>query len=539
MITRTFACIILALSSFTCLYAETDAPTTSEIILNAVAEAEPEAVPAIQSRSHKTKRSHAKRGNHRHRRESKRLPSTYDEIKQVVKNRQFALLGQIIGKQLGSNFSLKELKNLAIEENCQPLIDAMEATTSIYNLDCGLSKKEIAQLALFLETRFSSYINKKQYYLSRDNLPIACPVQYDPRTKRRFIHLKGEIGKGSKKTVTRSILYDKLSPEMVARCMQSRKKAVSRERLYTKLAQGPGVVEAKAFTKHKSHGKTHYTLFSKLYKPGSLKKFYEEKPLKFTFKEKVQIALNIAKGIERMHAEKVVHRDLGTGNYLINITFGSAKEFNKESKSRSRIIDVVVADLGSAYPISRVRGERPQGHTIFTAPEGVFRDKMKGKDYLKTDVFAMGSMFYRILYGKIPTWQKVNYIKKAKGSPAERFRKLSAAVAKGTDKRRAQLNAKKKKGAELKPKAAFEKLIMQMCHKRAILRPTAAQVRAQLDKIMQKVDGKKTTNLDGKKTTNLEGKKATNLDGKKATNKDAVTESDVKKVHKKTSNVQR
>jgi serine/threonine protein kinase len=416
---------------------------------------------------------------------SRLSPSTYNKIKKVIRKRQFTLLGKIIGEKLGSKFSLKELKTLAIEQECPPVINAMKATSAIYNLDCGLSRKKIAQLSLFLETKFSDYIKNKKYYLQRKHLPIACAIQYDPQTKRKFIHLKGEIGSGSKKIVSRSILYHKRSPEIVARCMQDEKKGVSEETQYTKLAQGPGIVKARAFTRHKAHGKTQYTLFSKLYKPGSLRRFLSKKK-RFTFKEKVQIALNISKGIERLHRNEVVHRDLGPANYLINVSYGKKNDIAPKSKKRSRVIDVVVADLGRANHISKIRGERPQGHTIFTAPEGVFRHKMKGKDYLKTDIFAMGSLFYAKFYRKIPIWQKVNYIK-AKGSAKKRFKKLYAAVAKGTDKRRDQLTAKKNKRVNLKPKEAFEKLILQMCHKRAHLRPTAAQVRIALEEIMKKL----------------------------------------------------
>jgi len=426
----------------------------------------------------------------------KRLPSTYAEITSVIKDQKFPLLKKIIKKQMGSNFSIYELKDLAEKENCKPVSDSMAAANAMHKLDCGLSKKKLAQLALFLETDFAKYIKRGKHYLSREKLKIPCPVQYDPETGRKYIHLDGEIGKGSKKRVSKSILYDRVNPELVARCMQSRRKAVSRERRYTKLAQGPGVVVARGYTTHRSHGKNFYTIFCNLYKPGSLKTFFEEKPLKLTFREKLGICLNIARGLERLHVKNVVHRDLGTGNYLINVDFDWNDRHKPKSK-RARKIDVVLADLGSAYHIKKVAGERPQGHTIFTGPEGVYRDSMKGKDYLGTDIFAVGSMFYRILYNKTPGWQKVNYIKKAKGSKNVRYHKLFKAVAKGSDKRRSELSKKKKTGKELSARELFERLILQMCHKRPELRPNAVRVRELLENIEAKLNGSRTS--DAKK----------------------------------------
>jgi serine/threonine protein kinase len=53
-----------------------------------------------------------------------------------------------------------------------------------------------------------------------------------------------------------------------------------------------------------------------------LRKYLQQNNNQLTWKERIQIAVNIIYGLHRIHNENAIHRDLHSGNILYNI--GSA-----------------------------------------------------------------------------------------------------------------------------------------------------------------------------------------------------------------------
>lgn len=403
-------------------------------------------------------------------------------LRQSIQMANHQELSRILRESVGQSITLQEVQTLAREEHSEPLLRAVKATQACLNLDArsGMTLAELLQIAFFIETKLASCVAEKKFYLKAKETGLARTIEYDPATKYRFIHLEMNnvpcIGGGAKKLVTKSILYDENAPEVLARCEQTAK--FDRELKITKRLQGlPGIVEARAYTDRVEKGVKYHTLFCKLYQPGTIADVLNDASYKFTLREKLFMALNIVRGLEGMQKKRIAHKDLHIHNYLVNI--------KQDRITGQRDIDIVIADLGCANFIDKTKNERVQGDSAFTAPEG-FLNKMKGKDYYRTDLFAVGCLLYRLFYEKRPSWQESEYPKHAKTAQL-RYRRLFSLVDGATRARRIALQ---EKGALMRPKELFELLILQMVHPSPQERPSATQARKKLERLLKRVQNK-------------------------------------------------
>lgn len=353
-------------------------------------------------------------------------------------------------------------------------------TIGLLSEDLGLSKPELLEICIFIETFLPNYIRKKEYYLPEKVTGLACAIEYDPVTRYRFIHLGAKkvprVGIGSKKVVTKSILYDQKRPEIIARCDQTI--SITHEKRVTLALQGyPGIVVSRAFTSRIENGKHYNTMFLKLYSPGSFSKVLENpQGFKLTLEEKMKIALNVLKGLEGMQKKHIIHKDMGDCNYLVNIS--------KPKKNGDREVDVVIADLGSSVLLRDAKGVRVQGHSAYAAPEGIFSKALKGKDYYKTDIYAVGCMLYYLLHEEKPQWLSHEHIKGP--HPAEwRHRKLVALITEQTKKRRLELLQKAFAEEPLTVEEQFESLILQMIDVDPAKRGTSRDLREKMQAILE------------------------------------------------------
>ena len=406
--------------------------------------------------------------------------SVLDRLRHHIHAANTVELGRELRELVGRSITLQEVQSLAREEHYAPLIAAAKATEACLNLNTriGMSASELLQVAFFIEARLPQFIDEKKYYLTAKETGLPRSIEYDPETGYRFIHLEMNnvpcIGGGAKKLVTKSILYDENKPEVLARCEQTAK--IEKEvKIAKKLQDVPGIVETRAYTQRIEKRVKYHTLFCKLYEPGSIADVMNDASYKFTLKEKLFIALNIVKGLEGMQKKGIVHKDLHVHNYFVNIT--------KNKVTRKRDIEVVIADLGCASFSKKTKKVRAQGDSAFTAPEG-FLNKLKGKDYYRTDLFAVGCLLYRILYEKKPDWQESEYPKHAK-TALLRYRRLFSLVEGATHARRDELQTKEERGMALRPKEQFELLILRMVHPSPLERPTATEVRKQLERTLK------------------------------------------------------
>ena len=217
------------------------------------------------------------------------------------------------------------------------------------------------------------------------------------------------VGEGRSKVVTRTVLYDRLKPQVMARAVTSR--PILREmKMMRQLIGLPGVIQAEGLMIHKdpqSHKKM-YTVVTKLYNAGSLQSVYDKKMhQRLSFNNRLTIAHNIMTGIASMHEKGLVHRDLGARNYFVNIT---------QEKHGRYTVKAVVADMGRTMPITDANGGPAQGNGIYMPPEGFFHKKMKGVDYCASDIFAVGCVFWELHFGhKTPWGQHCYFRRESKG----------------------------------------------------------------------------------------------------------------------------
>lgn len=110
---------------------------------------------------------------------------------------------------------------------------------------------------------------------------------------------------------------------------------------------------------------------------GSLSRFIERRRGKLSMDKKIHILLDIALGMQYLHARNIVHRDLKSDNILIH---------------RSDVAKV--ADFGISRFVSEALDHtRGVGTARYIAPEVVQGEKYDNK----CDVFAFGIIMYEIL----------------------------------------------------------------------------------------------------------------------------------------------
>lgn len=386
-------------------------------------------------------------------------------------------VAKLIRDYLGNKISLKALMKIAKSEHAEELQHALSVANTIHPTAnrLGIRRSELAQAALFIETKLPKLAKKKKYYHSSKKTGLYGSVEYDPESKLAFIHLDGrhgtKIGEGYKKKVSKSILYRPKAPVVIAQAKQ--RSNMKKEMHISKMVQDKkGIVRMYAFTKHKEKGKKCYSIMSKLYRPGSLRETFDKRT-KFTLREKMHIAHNLVSGLYELHKRGIVHRDLGSRNYLINIP--------KKPKGH-RKISAVVADLGRAEFYSKLANTKVQGNTSYTCPEGLYRWKMKGKDYLAADVYALGCVLYQLFHEKRTPWAENKYVKDKDRPVKTRYRKLVHKINRYRESRNRDLWKKKTKA--LTSKQRFERLILNMINPSPKKRCTTKELKDKMERIL-------------------------------------------------------
>jgi serine/threonine protein kinase len=111
-----------------------------------------------------------------------------------------------------------------------------------------------------------------------------------------------------------------------------------------------------------------------------LRKYLQQNHNKFTWKERIQIAFNIIKALEKIHSEDAIHRDLHSGNILYNI--GSAFR---------------ISDLGFCGPADKPL-KSIYGNLPYIAPEVII-----GKEQtFKSDIYSIAMLMWEISSGQPP-----------------------------------------------------------------------------------------------------------------------------------------
>ena len=410
------------------------------------------------------------------------------KVKGQIQAKNYPLLGKTLAEAVNESFTLVHLKKLAEKIGCKPLKRAIRAARNILQKDANLGLKigELVQLALFIETDLTRFKEQKKYYLREHETQMPRIIEYDPISRQTFIHL-GErnipmLGAGFHKRVTKSILYDKKNPDIVANCRTTT--ADEKEMKYLQKMQGtPGIVEGLAFIKHtqQKEQEDKLEIILKLYNSKTLRHIYYNGTLKFSLSEKMNMALDLLKGIEKVHKLGLIHRDLHTGNYLVDVQPGM--------NGLTRSVIVAITDFGGACLKKECAGLQPQAFRWYLAPESFFFQEMEGDDYLCTDIYALGCVFYEIFYEKDPAWFDDKYYVNLYADEMTKRVDQQALVQLlqiSTKERREALRIKQLTTL-LTPEERFEVLILRMVHADAKERGKAKLLRAEMEQIVTQI----------------------------------------------------
>jgi serine/threonine protein kinase len=363
-----------------------------------------------------------------------------------------------------------------VEQDSEQVTRAKQACATILHTlpPCGLKEHELYAITHFIEHGLKKQIEKGNFYLNKEKTKLARTIEYDPETKRVFIHLKTHhvdaIGKGFHKKVTRSILYDIDSPELVANSTMS--EVNTKEIKYLKKTMGAkGLAETYAITTHSKKGsnKTVRSIIQKLYSGGTLYHF-QHNAHELTEREKLVVCRDLLQGLESLHDKDIVHRDLHGNNVLLHRNQNS--------------ISAVIIDLGQAKNAEKAKKETPliQIPKRFNPAESFWRkdDKIDAK---AIDLYGLGMNLYHLYYGVAPEWAPHDAFKKIQHLSDDKkikFRKeLIEKTEKVLNKRRKELENNNSEYALL------GKIVIQMCDPHKKGRGTAREHRLALDALIK------------------------------------------------------
>jgi serine/threonine protein kinase len=360
----------------------------------------------------------------------------------------------------------------------KPVLNAVQACEMMWKLrdSLGISRAKLFKIALYIETKFHPQLKKKAFYLEKSRSGLARAVEYDPKTKLTFIHLNGHVGTGCHKKVTRSIIYDKHNPELVANLtfMDPNKVELG---VIRKLKNQPGIATTYAITKHKEgHKKKKVScVMQKLYTGGSLYG-YLYAPGRLTKNEIMLVSRDLAQGLETIHKHDFIHRDMHGGNFIVDLKV--------DPKTKKQRYYAVITDFGQALSPKEAKAKAPriQVPHRWNAPEAFWRKKTN-IDPKAAEVYALGITLYHLYFGTVPEWGR-----KEDFSPMPKSDKRKVIFRKRLARKIDRYINGRKQDLGDGVHDRFAKLVLSMCHPSQYHRPTAHEVRQQID-VLVKLQG--------------------------------------------------
>lgn len=375
------------------------------------------------------------------------------KFENAIQQQDHAAIAILIHKNLGSKITAEKIAAIAKKMQYSPLELAVASCQKMQKLEgTGVEEKDLLEIAFFIETKLKTHIDNGEHYLKSDQTGLNRTVEYDPASKLTFIHLKchngvKKLGKGYFKTVTKSIQYDRETPEVVAHSEQ-KGDANSGEVANLKKAHGvEGIIQAKAITTHQEAGTGMHkiSMIFKIFNPGALS---EGVVKSLSFKEKVKIIKDLLTGLKGLHDTDLVHRDIKRDNVFVD------KQANE--------VKAVIADLGQGCSKKEAKGKIPNATRLYSPPEAFDEDLTK-INYKKADIFSLACVIYELLFEKRPEWMHnehfANAQKDATPDQKKMLKKSFITQVKNLQESLRQKIEKKDKGSK---KAAVMKALVDM-----------------------------------------------------------------------------
>ena len=121
-------------------------------------------------------------------------------------------------------------------------------------------------------------------------------------------------------------------------------------------------------------------------KEGNLLDYLNKHNSELKLADKLQIFLEICKGLEVLHSKGILHRDLKCENVLLS------------TDSDGKLL-VKLADFGASRDVTNVTGKL----TLIGTPSYVSPELLTGKSYGKAnDIWGLGCLLYVCLLHKLP-----------------------------------------------------------------------------------------------------------------------------------------
>lgn len=283
------------------------------------------------------------------------------------------------------------------------------------------------------------------------------------------------LGQGRHKKVTKVILVRKMQAHIAAHCWgdMSTKQEVD---ALNRVKDMPGVVPYFGAVPRKN-GK-FFSIYLLYCNGGELRAFVvQEAKERLPFQEKIVIARDAAIGLKSLHERGLIHYDVHAGNVFMVRESGQLQAF--------------LGDFGHTFLASSA-GNRPGYVAARRTPAESLRVELKNIDRFKTDIHALGSVFYEIAWHHYHPWGF--YLPRAAAHQFPRsmrkmyYQKIVSAYSEMRKKLVGPALIKKSSGIALTPEERFQILTFEMMHYLPEQRPSLPEVIAELNSILAELE---------------------------------------------------
>jgi serine/threonine protein kinase len=355
-------------------------------------------------------------------------------------------VGTLIRDGLGKNISFKKLEELAKEYGYANCTHALDATKSLEKLDGNeQQQKNFLEVAFFIETRLQQHIDKNEHFLFRRQTNLPFRVEYDPTTKRTFIHTRQLVGKGFHKKTKKSYEYDRVNPQLIAHSV-AKGKGDEETAKFAIFKDVPNVLKTRGishYTDPKGQEKVSYKTL--LHTLGEIN---EQLAKKLTTDEAFQVALDVINGVKGMHDLGYIHRDLHPGNIFVNKVNGN--------------ISANIGDLGQAESVQNVKGKHPCAYPLYNPPE-ILSKNISKIDYQKAESFSLGLILYEVVFKTKAAWFKKNFFSGIKNMKKKKKAKNHEKLCKEIKSERKKIE-KLTKGKSSSKETRLQNVVRKLLH---------------------------------------------------------------------------
>lgn len=428
--------------------------------------------------------------NNAHRKDIKKGPGKvqkglHTSQSQTQSNEKIKHLSELVfrAKEWTSAANVKRLIEKYGETKFERMLMASENISKLSD-DLGLSKGEIFKMAKFIEVKLQRKVKKGKAYLHKNKTGLARTIEY--KSNRAFIHLKthgvSALGSGCHKRVTRSIMYAAHKPELVANCVGD--KTVKAEgRVLKKLHGAEGVAKTYAVNEHrKKSGKKVFSIITKLYNAHTVRSYEYNRSSMQNRSEEVYIARDLMKGLESMHAKKLAHRDLHSGNFMVHRVEDPSTGISK--------VSAALIDFGQVVSFSKAKRMVPKIEVSkhLVTPEALLKGKHR-VDVRKIESYAVGCSLYHLYFGSGPEWcekmKQLNVKKMSTKTKKSVSRDLARDIRATIDRRKEELAAGTVKHKSL------GKIILKLLDPDPKKRLAPHKARFMLEQVIKQIETKK------------------------------------------------